>query len=364
MERQPRFDLNTATATWLDELRQSGTLTDDDLRELHGHLLDSIEALKAGGLSEEEAFLVARHRLGSNESLGAEFGKIRRPFAVQREPVIFLLGALAFVVLKNGLDAAGFGLSRWLVTHLADDRAVALADFGVRLLLFAVFVAALVAYLQRGDALHRRVFAALGRAPVGAALALTALVSTVQFLWFFGAKNVDWLLRDIPDRHLYDLRLNERLFAYGVYVAWLLALAWVGLRQRGSGKRPVGDWFRQAHAVPLLLLGWGVFLGFFVGVGYEVVHRFAGISDALIATGASLLFCLTAGFILAPNRRYSPVVRVALAVAPVLVWCSIGFVENPSEALYFFLRNGSAALVGAWVGLGVGMIREKKKTVA
>lgn len=360
MERQPRFDLTAATEAWLDVLRQRGTLTDDDLRELRTHLLDAVDALKTGGLSDEEAFLVARHRLGSAETLSAEFGKIQRPFAARREPLVFLLGALAFIVLKNGLDAAGFGLSRWLVARFADDRLVALADFGVRLLLLAGFIVALAVYFRRGETLHRRLFAWLHRAPVGAALALTALVGAVQFLWFFGAQNVTWMLRDLPNRHLYDLRLNERLFDYGVYVAWLVAFALVAVRQRETGKRPVMDWLRQAHAVPLLLLGWGIFLGFFVGIGFEVVQRLSGVSHTFIAPASALLFCLTAGYLLAANRRYPLVGRFALALAPVLIWSAIGFVENPADTLNFLLRNGSAAVVGALTGLGLGAWQQRR----
>lgn len=363
MERQPRFDLNAATDAWLDALRQRGTLTDDDLRELHTHLLDAVDALKTNGLAEDEAFLVARHRLGSAESLGDEFGKIQRPVALRREAVIFFAGALAFVVLKNGLDAAGFGASRWLVAHVADDRAAVLADFGMRLLLFVAFAGALAAYFQRGERLHQRLFAWLHRAPMGVALALTTLVGAVQFLQFFGEKSVAWLLRDLPTRDLYGIRLNERLFAYGVYVAWLVAFALVAVRQRETGKWPVMTWLSHAHAVPLLLLGWGIFLGFFMGVGFEVVQRLTNISPVFIAPAASLLFCLTAGYLLAENRRYTLAGRFALVMAPVLIWCGIGFVENPSETLNFLVRNVTPAVLGAALGLGLGTLRRQRRII-
>lgn len=360
MERQPRFDLNAATEAWLDQLRQRGTLTEDDLRELHAHLLDSVDSLKTSGLTDEEAFLVAQHRLGSTESLGEEFGKIQRPVALRREAVIFFAGALAFVVLKNGLDAAGFGASRWLVAHLPDDRVAVLVDFGIRFLLFIAFTGALAAYFRRGERLHRSLFAWLHRSPAGVALALTTLVGVVQFLQFSGEKSVARVLRDLPARNLYGIHLNERLFAYGVYVAWLVAFALVAVRQRYTGKRPVLEWFRQAHAVPLLVLGWGAFFGLFVGPGFEVVQRLTNVPPAFIAPAASLLFCLTAGCLLAENRRYALAGRFALVVAPVLILCAIDFVENPADTLKFLLRNITPAVLGAALGLGLGSWQRRR----
>ena len=359
----PRFDLTTATEAWLDALRQRGTLTDDDLRELQTHLLDSLELLKTTGLSEEEACIVACNRLGSAEAIGHEFSKIQRPFALRREPILSLVGALAFVVLKNGLDAVGFGVSRWLVAHVADDRAAVLADFGIRFLLFTVLAGALAAYFRRGERLHQHLFAWLHRAPAGVALALTTLVGAVQFFQFSGEKSVARALRDLPIRDLYGIRLNERLFVYGVYMAWLVAFALMAVRQRYGGKSPLLDWFRQAQAVPLLLLGWLTFFGFFVGPGFEVVQRLTNVPNTFIAPAASLLFCLTAGSLLAKNWRYALAVRFALVIAPVLIWCAIDFVENPADTLNFLIGNGSAAVVGAALGLGLGTLRRQRNAV-
>ncbi len=366
MERQPRFDLTTATEAWLDQLRQRGTLTDDDVQELHTHVLDSIEPLKATGLSEEEAFWVARHRLGSAEVVSAEFGKIQRPFAVRREPVVFLLGALVFVILKNGMDAAGYGVTAWLARHSANDQLVIGVDFGFRLLLFLVLVAGLIGYFRRGEAGHRWFFGWLHRAPVGVVLTLTVLVGGVQFAWFFNKKEVMNLVRD-SSRELYGIWFNNRLYAYGFYLSWLVALLTLSVRHVSVGKWSLAGWVQQAHAVPLILLGFGFFSGAFLGIGFDVVQRFTGVSNELIGPASSLLFCLVAGFVLAKNKRYSFAVRVVVAVAPILLWCSLGFIlgDKPYETeMHFLLKNGSLAVVGALIGLGLGAMQQQKSLTA
>lgn len=50
---------------WLGELTERSGLSTDQAEELESHLLDSIDALTASGLREDEAYLIAVRRLGS-----------------------------------------------------------------------------------------------------------------------------------------------------------------------------------------------------------------------------------------------------------------------------------------------------------
>ncbi len=76
METQTAFDLNTAIGRWRDSLVQSPQLRPEDLDELEAHLRDSMAALRAAGLSEEEGFLIATRRLGAASALAPEFAKV------------------------------------------------------------------------------------------------------------------------------------------------------------------------------------------------------------------------------------------------------------------------------------------------
>ena len=61
------FDLNTAIAAWKAELSPRDEMREYDLAELESHLREGFANLTPLGLSDSEAFLIARRRLGSRE---------------------------------------------------------------------------------------------------------------------------------------------------------------------------------------------------------------------------------------------------------------------------------------------------------
>lgn len=69
-------DLNEQIQSWRQSVSRSGALKQDDLDELEEHLRESIAELTAAGLSEEEGFLVAQHRLGTADAISVEFSKV------------------------------------------------------------------------------------------------------------------------------------------------------------------------------------------------------------------------------------------------------------------------------------------------
>ena len=70
------FDLDARVREWTDSLRSRGAFRAEDIVELESHLRDEIDALAKTGLSAEEAFLVAEHRVGRPDALGAEYAKV------------------------------------------------------------------------------------------------------------------------------------------------------------------------------------------------------------------------------------------------------------------------------------------------
>jgi hypothetical protein len=80
MEATTPFDLSHAVRQWREDLAQSPALQSENLDELEAHLRDSVARLEAGGLSEEEAFLIATRRIGKRPFLEQEFGKVNRSF--------------------------------------------------------------------------------------------------------------------------------------------------------------------------------------------------------------------------------------------------------------------------------------------
>ena len=97
------FDLNEAIEAWRRELADAGDLRASDIAELETHLRDGFAELRAGGLSEDESFLIARRRLGGEE-LVEEFAKVN-PNAIWAERGKWmLLGVLGFEVFWSALN--------------------------------------------------------------------------------------------------------------------------------------------------------------------------------------------------------------------------------------------------------------------
>jgi hypothetical protein len=73
MENKTGFDLNGAIAEWRSGMGREDALGAEALRELESHLREGVRELTGKGLSEEEAFLIARRRMGAGPELAKEF---------------------------------------------------------------------------------------------------------------------------------------------------------------------------------------------------------------------------------------------------------------------------------------------------
>jgi len=103
MEKTAKFDLNESISAWRRQLRESPALRNEDLEELEAHLRDSIARWQSAGLSPEEAFWIAKRRIGNEESLACEFGKVNSE-RVRVTRALWVVGGS--LTLKVFLDAA------------------------------------------------------------------------------------------------------------------------------------------------------------------------------------------------------------------------------------------------------------------
>ncbi len=76
LEDDAMFELDTAIHNW--RLSFGESMRKQDLNELEEHLRCDVAALVERELNEEEALLVARHRVGGNGELMNEFAKVHR----------------------------------------------------------------------------------------------------------------------------------------------------------------------------------------------------------------------------------------------------------------------------------------------
>jgi hypothetical protein len=76
MQNSTSFDLSRALKDWRARVASSPAFRGEKVNELESHLRDSISRLQAGGLSEEESWVIAQRRLGQIDSLEQEFAKL------------------------------------------------------------------------------------------------------------------------------------------------------------------------------------------------------------------------------------------------------------------------------------------------
>ncbi len=103
MNNEIQFNLNLAIQGWRNQLAQSPALQAENLDELETHLRDSVAAIQARGLNDEEAFMVAAHRIGKNDPLEREFAKLNQK-TIWLERVLWMLIGIQAWGLVSGLS--------------------------------------------------------------------------------------------------------------------------------------------------------------------------------------------------------------------------------------------------------------------
>jgi hypothetical protein len=114
MENQTRFNLNDAIENWQQEVAGQSSLTAEVRRELETHLHDAIKGFQQHGLSDEESFRLACHRIGQPQQLGEEFLKAN-PAAHHSLTLKILAGISALLALW-------FGAASYWLFYLTDGK--------------------------------------------------------------------------------------------------------------------------------------------------------------------------------------------------------------------------------------------------
>lgn len=101
MENRTETSLNAQLKDWRASFQSKSELSKDNLDELESHLLDGIEVLKDNGLTDTEAFMVSRHRIGDRDEVSTEYRKVNRfkYFINKMKP--YFLGMLLLTAFEN-----------------------------------------------------------------------------------------------------------------------------------------------------------------------------------------------------------------------------------------------------------------------
>jgi hypothetical protein len=123
METRTAFDLNEHLAKWRDGLRNRPVICDEDIEELESHLRDTMDALLQARLSEEEAFLVAAHRVGHPVALEEQY-RCAKPGTVWKERTQWMILGIVTLWVVSGLANLGSILTLFLGGALAHNGIV------------------------------------------------------------------------------------------------------------------------------------------------------------------------------------------------------------------------------------------------
>jgi hypothetical protein len=101
MGEEIMFDVEKQIGQWRDDLSASENLAAADVGELETHLREEVSHLRDAGLSDAEAFLVARHRLGDAAALEMEFAKINTGTRLAIRLQWLAAGALLYILVGH-----------------------------------------------------------------------------------------------------------------------------------------------------------------------------------------------------------------------------------------------------------------------
>jgi hypothetical protein len=128
------FNLGQSITNYVQRVAEQGSLTGSDSAELSAHLFDATDDLQRSGLTEEEAFTIACKRLGNEQLLDEEYGKVNASVKTNKIWVYLLLGFNLFYVVPvvgrillsafyyyvhNGLGASNAGIAVLTCMHLS-----------------------------------------------------------------------------------------------------------------------------------------------------------------------------------------------------------------------------------------------------
>jgi hypothetical protein len=253
METSSPFDLDQALWHWRAGLQNLGGIHGEELEELEGHLRESISVLHAGGLSAQEAFMVATRRLGSERQLADEFAKANPRRAWTERALWMVAGVLAaytLTVVARPLSHifTGCALRSGLNGHL-----VAALDLLSGWIVWAGGAAIAYWILSRHSLRRDHVVAACIRQPVLAGLGLFIGLECLQLYWwrnvmvltepvmnFFGGQQVatnPQTMAIMTSWSLWEFHLTELLWIAAVPL--LAGYAWRKREQLAASGSPI-----------------------------------------------------------------------------------------------------------------------------
>jgi hypothetical protein len=216
---------------WRRTLQQTHVFRSDDLDELESHLKDEIQTLLKAGLSEEEAFWIAEHRVGDGDKLVEEYRKVNAS-VIWKKRVLLMLGGYFFInVFLLMADIANAAYLLWIpwgtvqipFLNLGANLRIAIIPGGLGILLFGIIYLGLTkraSHIGHGLRLFRvnRAWKAFSIVSFAVILSLTMFAS---WLW------LAFYISKVSFQLLAQISVTNNLFALAF--KFLMAVIFIGL---------------------------------------------------------------------------------------------------------------------------------------
>jgi len=103
MQTTRTFNLQEATNEWLKTNTDNLNITEEDKEEMLDHFRSTILQLQNKGLSDEEAFIVAKIRFGGSEHWGEDFEKVSSDNFQIKKIISFFYGVMVYFIIYLGI---------------------------------------------------------------------------------------------------------------------------------------------------------------------------------------------------------------------------------------------------------------------
>lgn len=181
------FQFDQAMAAWRSATSGAAQMHASHLDELETHLRDTYAELREIGLPEEEAFHLARRRLGDTE-LAAEFAKVH-PDALWRERGKWMLcGLLGYQLFRGSCDACTLFLEWAATSFFPAPQALLCVYWASAVLMIGAVAWALVCTVRGRWRLSGSTLAPWVRRPAVLATLLPLLLLLRMIIDFVGAR--------------------------------------------------------------------------------------------------------------------------------------------------------------------------------
>lgn len=362
------FNLTEATDNWLNKLNQRGSFTEDELLELQNHLSDGVEALQATGLTQQEAFLITSHRLGTVETLENEFSKLNRPLPFQREPVLLLLGIFGFLILKNAFETIIDYSALWFASYWRDSIVPSLLLLALCIFLLGFLLIGASKWFGRNSKIRDWFFLKIAHKPMSVIIGIASLLGFFSLCAYNGQHQFEDLLNLITTEQWShsQLRHIHNIFWLGFYLVWLLILFQSVISFNSLTSQTLVSWIKQAPVAWQIISGLCLFT---CCLGISIMcMRILAPNDGIARFYISASLCCLINILVlnqSPHRLSGK--NMLVSIAPIALWyiialgTSLLFDKKPSYLLtdWFLPKFFISAFIGVFAGVCISILANK-----